>query len=466
MLKYFFCSIILLFQAGMSFSQLRQDTLLVVPGKDGLYFYHIVNQKETLYSLSREFQVDAKQLATFNQLTLKSPLKIYQLLKIPLNEKNLDQSVTASSAPQLKPLYHKVIKGETLYHISQMHDKVSTAAIKKWNHLLENEVKAGQYLIVGWLNATGQNVQATLPQRSNEEIASSGSPARETVEKEQPSSSPEKKSADSTPEQSVSQPVATSAENSSFLDEVIASENRNRQKRTSGYKKNETAANRTTSETQAPGEKITKEIQTDDDAFSVKVKAVPPQQQKPSPKTTVAAIPVPVKKDTVVQADSFAIMLNQVTHSPKTNTPGKERASVSTAPASPHTDNQLSESTVGADSLQAVSTVKSEFEKQYEQQTDNNTRVEVKKGAAGWFHSNVKPGSGRYYALCNDLPRGAIVEVVNPINQKSVLVKVLDIIPKQKENYNLIIKLSDAAMGDLDVHQSRFWCEIRYGKVK
>jgi len=111
---------------------------------------------------------------------------------------------------------------------------------------------------------------------------------------------------------------------------------------------------------------------------------------------------------------------------------------------------------------ESPATVKSEFQAQFDQQTANGARLEVKKGAAGWFKSNVKAGSGRYYALCNDLPRGTIVRVVNPINQRSVLVKVLDVIPNQKDNYNLIIKLSDAAKGDLDVTQSRFWCEINY----
>jgi len=56
------------------------------------------------------------------------------------------QRETKSQA-DVKPFYHKVKKGETLFRIHQ-HYKVSLADLRKWNHLKNDRVKVGQKLIV------------------------------------------------------------------------------------------------------------------------------------------------------------------------------------------------------------------------------------------------------------------------------------------------------------------------------
>jgi hypothetical protein len=189
-----------------------------------------------------------------------------------------------------------------------------------------------------------------------------------------------------------------------------------------------------------------------------------PAAAPPTPKR----LPAPAAPS---KPDSFEVLLNRVTTA-KATAAATPRPAGARAPETAGTAATAPRSAVSTDtgngtpapgpSAETPATVKSEFQAQFDQQSADGAHLEVKKGAAGWFKSNVKAGSGRYYALCNDLPRGTIVRVANPINQRSVLVKVLDVIPKQKDNYNLIIKLSDAAKGDLDVTQSRFWCEITY----
>lgn len=464
MRKYIFLIVTLFGAVIFSNAQSKQDTLVVVPGKQGMYIYHVVTKEETLYSLSRKYHVDPKELADFNHLTLQSKIRLFQLVKIPLNKENFDQA-SGTNTGGLIPLYHKVLKGETLYHIGQLHGKVPDALLQKWNGLSGNEVRSGQYLIVGWLKRGGGNSIA-INKNVAEADAVQALPKTEheaTDSEPQGASAKNERTDDHTGK--ATNPVnnnSSAGNNNAFLSEVIASENASRNIRTT---------------TPAP-------VDENNDAFSVKTNdsKTPFSKTKPEEEPELkrdikapANKKLPVKKEVKVSSprspaeekpDSFDIMLNKVTRVPGHTTARQ------TIPATGENSPQISHESstpAGADADQpvaaeSVTSPASGFEQQYIHQTGNGANIASKKGAAGWFKSNVKPGSGRYYALCNDLPRGTIVKVINPLNQKSILVKILDAIPQGAENYNLLIKISDAAMGNLGVTQSRFWCEIQYPK--
>ncbi|TAM99940.1 MAG: LysM peptidoglycan-binding domain-containing protein [Chitinophagaceae bacterium] len=481
MKKYLFLVITLFCAVTFSDAQSRQDTLVVVPGKQGMYFYQVVTKEETLYSLSRKYHIEPKELADFNHLTLKSQLQLFQLVKIPLNKENFDQTSATNIADAI-PLYHRVLKGETLYHISQLHDKVSDALLQKWNGLTGNEVKTGQYLIVGWLKTGETNARvvsnkvAAHPAQSSSEVqpdatagVSGKAPSQQEKMKDNhanalANSNISNHSGNSSDSGNGSNINNHSHSNNAFLSEVIASENASRNIHTSS----------------AP-------VDEDNNAFAVNlhktnaadIKDMPKVQKpkkeiKPVPEKKESAKKEPIKKEKITlqpekaeKPDSFDLMLTRVTQVSKNNATPRPAPSVIPQASEQNPDKPAPPPTTQIDEAAETvpaSSVASEFGQQYEQQTSNGAHVDIRKGAAGWFKSNVKPGSGRYYALCNDLPRGTIVKVVNPLNKKSILVKILDVIPKGAENYNLIIKISDAAMEDLGITQSRFWCEIQYPK--
>ncbi len=106
------------------------------------------------------------------------------------------------------------------------------------------------------------------------------------------------------------------------------------------------------------------------------------------------------------------------------------------------------------------------FESMFNQQTGNGRDVTKEKGPGSWFKSNAVVGSGKYYALHNNVPRGTIVKVTNPLTGRSIYAKVLDAIPQLKANANLIIKLSDAAQDALGTNEGRFYCELSYEDLK
>ncbi|HUH18132.1 DPBB and LysM peptidoglycan-binding domain-containing protein [Albibacterium sp.] len=107
---------------------------------------HRVIAKESYYSLSRQYQVQPKDIIAFNN---NKSLKIGDLIKIPTNRAFITTSATSSSQnpepdTQDQNIQYKVGAGETLYTISKRF-QVSIAEIVKENKLKnEQDIKAGQ----------------------------------------------------------------------------------------------------------------------------------------------------------------------------------------------------------------------------------------------------------------------------------------------------------------------------------
>ncbi len=138
---------------------------------------HKVGPKETLFSLGREYNVHPRELAAYNNIPFDKGLTIGQVIKIPAKTTMAPLSTSAPVTTEpvnttavvktetvvkktgviptttedgLAPVYHKVGKKETLYHISVLYNKVPIADLKKWNKLTGDGVSEGTNLIVGY----------------------------------------------------------------------------------------------------------------------------------------------------------------------------------------------------------------------------------------------------------------------------------------------------------------------------
>lgn len=105
------------------------------------YTIHTVQASETLFGIARQYGVSVDQIKQWNNLKGNS-LSVNQQLKI-LNPGTGDDRETTAPSGKL----HIVNQGETLYSISRMYN-VSPAEIKRWNQLSSNEIQVGQELIV------------------------------------------------------------------------------------------------------------------------------------------------------------------------------------------------------------------------------------------------------------------------------------------------------------------------------
>jgi LysM repeat protein len=129
----------------------QQSNLEIRGTGSNIYVDHIVAPKESFYSIGRMYNVNPKELASFNHLKLQSGLDIGQDLKVPLNNSNFLQSGKAPSGEVLVPVYHTVTSGETLYRLGVNYNKVPLSSLKKWNHLSSDAVSVGAPMIVGYL---------------------------------------------------------------------------------------------------------------------------------------------------------------------------------------------------------------------------------------------------------------------------------------------------------------------------
>ena len=129
----------------------QQNDLEIQGTSENLYVEHTVLPKENFYSLGRTYNVNPKELASYNHLHFQSGLDIGQIMKIPLTKTNFTQSTKVEPNYTLVPVYHTVVAGETLYRLGVNYNKVSLAYLKKWNNMSTDAVSVGSKMIVGYL---------------------------------------------------------------------------------------------------------------------------------------------------------------------------------------------------------------------------------------------------------------------------------------------------------------------------
>ncbi len=100
---------------------------------------HVVEEGQTLYSLSRLYQVPVKEIAAWNNFGMDTHLLVGQEVII----KKTNQQKSSSNAME----YHEVQQSETLYSISKKYG-VTVKQIQLWNDLPDNNVKIGQKIII------------------------------------------------------------------------------------------------------------------------------------------------------------------------------------------------------------------------------------------------------------------------------------------------------------------------------
>lgn len=100
------------------------------------------------------------------------------------------------------------------------------------------------------------------------------------------------------------------------------------------------------------------------------------------------------------------------------------------------------------------------FKNLFQKQASGNIKEE--RGEAGTFKSTSGWEDGKYYCLHNTAQAGSVIKITNPVNQRSVYAKVLDVIPDIKQNEGMIIRLSNAAADELRVITDNFECTLNF----
>jgi LysM repeat protein len=102
------------------------------------FILHKVDEKETLFAISRRYKVSVDAILEFNKDASKG-LEIGQIVKVPYSAKQVvrknDETV------------HTVEAKETMFSISRKYG-ITTDEIKQWNNLADNTLSIGQQLII------------------------------------------------------------------------------------------------------------------------------------------------------------------------------------------------------------------------------------------------------------------------------------------------------------------------------
>jgi LysM repeat protein len=107
---------------------------------------HKVAEKETLFSISRLYGVSVDEIKLWNKLT-SSDLAVGQELIIRQVDTSTPSLDPPSAAPRVQNGVHEVKTGESMYAISRQYG-ISIDDLKRWNNLEGNDLKIGQLLFV------------------------------------------------------------------------------------------------------------------------------------------------------------------------------------------------------------------------------------------------------------------------------------------------------------------------------
>lgn len=227
---------LLFFGQGVSRAAMPLDSIGVEQRNGKNYVIHKVVPKETLFALSRKYQVPVDKIVDANP-KIQSGLQIGQLVYIPRN------TVVAATAPATNDpapaasrtfvvddqgnKIHQVAEKQTLFSISRLYN-VSVADIKKWNELSSDQVNIGDQLIVGIGNKPTANPQYS--QEPDEDVEKAKTVSSQPVvavpaKTEVPVSKPEPVVAAKTSDNTASEPVSKITETG--LAEVIENRNEN-----------------------------------------------------------------------------------------------------------------------------------------------------------------------------------------------------------------------------------------------
>ncbi|ALD20211.1 lytic transglycosylase domain-containing protein [Hymenobacter sp. DG25A] len=110
---------------------------------------HVVQPKESLYSVARRYGLRPAELITWNNLPQNPSLRIGQTLRVvapATDEVAIPAPETAALAPAVVPsVQHTVVKGESMYSISRKYG-VTIKQIMEWNNKPDFNVKPGDKL--------------------------------------------------------------------------------------------------------------------------------------------------------------------------------------------------------------------------------------------------------------------------------------------------------------------------------
>lgn len=121
----------------------ENEQVIEMEGKE--FTLHKVQPGETLFSISKQYQLSVEAIKQANKLE-KNSIDFDRILIIPLDAVVEKSEKSAIQQTSTSFFTHKVESGETLYSIARKYENVSPAQIKVMNDLKSDTLKIGMLL--------------------------------------------------------------------------------------------------------------------------------------------------------------------------------------------------------------------------------------------------------------------------------------------------------------------------------
>jgi len=135
---------------------------------------HTVEEKQTLYSIARQYGVTVEDIRNWNDLGEKS---IQPGMKLLIKKADASAESQASTGAPHKSgeIFHIVSEKETLFGISRLY-RVSVNDIIQWNALTSSSVKEGQKLLIKKIGDSEQQPEPAAESKKPEVIVVDSKP--------------------------------------------------------------------------------------------------------------------------------------------------------------------------------------------------------------------------------------------------------------------------------------------------
>lgn len=146
-LKYTYFNLIFVFVLSLSscktHAQTKSSDIKTINGKK--YYIHKVEKGQSLYAIAKVYNMDVNSILAENDEAIDG-IQQGQELKIPVE--SLLNKPTATAIDTNKYVYHKVLKGETIYAITKKYN-TDEKRLQALNPTLVNGLKEGEFIAVG-----------------------------------------------------------------------------------------------------------------------------------------------------------------------------------------------------------------------------------------------------------------------------------------------------------------------------
>ena len=134
-----------------------KDTIFIkIDAAGDKYFEHVMENKQTLYSLAKFYGLNVEELYPYNPSLKSNSVEPGQKIKVPIPNAAIKRFKDKNFKRwKYIPVYYRVMKKDNLYRIGKILFHQSVDSVLARNRLSNQTIADGQLLEVGWISIDG-----------------------------------------------------------------------------------------------------------------------------------------------------------------------------------------------------------------------------------------------------------------------------------------------------------------------